>query len=115
MLQQCTAQLRKKKSTKRALRTLRFFSVRVLQGHVCVCVCVCVRVCVCVCVRASPGVCLRLFQPRETKEQNKPEVAWQRKTLPNVNFEDARTAGGGERGGDVGMGGSDDRDGKQKK
>lgn len=32
-----------------------------------------------------------------TKEQNKPEVAWQHKTLPNVNFGDTGTAGGEEK------------------
>ena len=68
MLQQCTAQLRKKKSTKRALRTLRFFSVRVLQGHVCVCVCVCACVCVCVCALPRVFVCV-CFSPGKLKSR----------------------------------------------
>lgn len=46
----------------------------------------------CVC----KGACV-FVSAQGAKQQNKPEVAWQHKTLPNVNFEDAGTAGGGER------------------
>lgn len=56
-----------------------FLESACVQGHMCVLPCV------------------SLSQPRELKEQNKPEVAWQHKTLPNVNFEDTGAAGGGKR------------------
>lgn len=60
------------------------------------------------CMCAFSCVCVFVFVSAQgTKEQNKPEVAWQHKTLPNVNFEDAGTAGGGGR--------KRDRNGKQKK
>lgn len=56
----------------------------------------CLSVCKGACVYFP--VCLSVFvSARGTKVQNKPEVAWQHKALPNVNFEDVGTAGGGER------------------
>lgn len=81
MLQQCTAQWRK--------------STKVFWQSFSVCVCAKGAACVYLCVYAH-GRLSMFVSAQGTKEQNKPEVAWQHKTLPKVNFEDAGTAGGGE-------------------
>lgn len=71
--------------------SLCFFLCACVRGCTCI-LSFPVYLCVCACVYLSVSV-----STEWTKEQNKPEVAWQHKTLPNVNFEDAGTAGGGER------------------
>lgn len=79
MLQQCIVRWRKAQKGAHYALLCMFAS-----AHVCTSLCV--------------HVCLSAFVSAQgTKEQNEPEVAWQHKTLPNVNFEDVGTAGGGER------------------
>lgn len=95
MLQRCTVQSRKAQKGSHYA-----FLPACAHGRMCVLPC------------ARMGVCLCLFPVQGTKEQNKPEVAWQQKTLPNVNFEDVGTAGGGER---KKRERERDRNGKQKK